>query len=67
MHWTDEGFDLPDWEQREKFWQTVYDKYWTSSQAGFVCDIYNGTEWNTTGSIMRELAVLADKQKEKKE
>jgi len=64
---TDEGFDLPDWEFRRTFWNTVYHKYWTSSQAGFACDIYNGTEWNTTSSIMSELAVLADKQKEKKE
>lgn len=64
---TDDGFDLPDWEFRGNFWNTVYDTCWTPAQAGFACDIYDGTQFATTRSIMSELEVLIEKQEEKKE
>lgn len=64
---TDEGFDLPDWEFRGKFWNAVYDTYWTPSQAGFACDIYDGTQFVTTSNIMSELDALIENQEEKKE
>lgn len=64
---TDEGFDLPDWEFRSKFWNTVYSSYLTPAQAGFACDIYDGTQFAITNSIIRELDVLIENKKEQKE
>lgn len=64
---TDEGFDLPDWEFRSKFWNTVYSNYWNPAQAGFACDIYDGTQFATTSYIIRELNALIETQKEQKE
>lgn len=58
---TDEGFDLPDWEFRSKFWEEVYSKCTSASKAGFSCDIYNG-DFMTTHAIMVELARITEKQ-----
>lgn len=51
---TDEGFDLPDWEEREKFWEAVYEKCGTASELGLSCDIYDGDNFRVSGAIARE-------------
>ena len=60
---TDEGFELPDWELRSKFWDAVYDEYWTPNKAGFVCDIYDGTDFGMSDQMIRNLEELESKQK----
>lgn len=61
---TDDGFDLPDWELRESFWEEVYKEYWSPSRAGLLCDIYDGTDFRTTDSIIMELEKLKPSPKE---
>ena len=51
---TDDGFDLPDYPLREKFWETVYDKCSIPAECGFSCDIYDGTNFRVTDTIARE-------------
>ena len=60
---TDEGFDLPDWDFRRKFWDEVYSDVSSPSQVGFACDIYDGTNFRTTHEIMSELSKLTKPQK----
>ena len=65
---TDEGFDLPDWEEREKFWEAVYEKCRPASEAGLCCDIYDGNNFMVTDTIAREFWRLKEeKSKEKSE
>ena len=65
---TDEGFDLPDWENREKFWEAVYEKCRPASEAGLCCDIYDGNNFMVTDTIAREFWRLKEeKSKEKSE
>ena len=68
---TDEGFDLPDWEEREKFWESVYEKCGTASELGLSCDIYDGNNFRVSGAIAREFWRLKkardEKSKEKSE
>lgn len=64
---TDEGFDLPDWELRTDFWNKVYDEAWSPSQAGFSCDIYDGTDFRTTHKIMAEFSKLTRAKETEKE
>lgn len=61
---TDEGFDLPDWDFRRKFWDEVYNDVSSPSKVGFVCDIYDGTNFRTTHDIISELSKLTKPQKE---
>ena len=51
---TDDGFDLPDYELRWKFWDTVYDKCGIPSECGLNYDIYDGTSFRVTDTIARE-------------
>lgn len=62
---TDEGFDLPDYPLREKFWETVYEKFGTPSELGLNCDIYDGSSFRVTDAIAREFWRLKE-AKEKK-
>ena len=62
---TDEGFDLPDWEEREKFWEAVYDKCWTASEVGLSCDIYDGNNFRVTDTIAMEFWRLKKARDEK--
>lgn len=62
---TDEGFDLPDWEEREKFWEAVYEKFGTASELGLSCDIYNGDNFRVSDAIAREFWRLK-KEKDQK-
>ncbi len=65
---TDEGFDLPDWEDREKFWEAVYEKCRPASEVGLCCDIYDGNNFRVTDTIAREFWRLKEeKSKEKSE
>jgi hypothetical protein len=65
---TDEGFDLPDWEEREKFWEAVYEKCRPASEVGLSCDIYDGNNFMVTDTIAREFWRLKEeKSKEKSE
>ena len=62
---TDEGFDLPDYPLREKFWEMVYDESGIPSECGFNCDIYDGTNFRVTGEIAMEFWKLRKEKKEK--
>lgn len=68
---TDEGFDLPDWEEREKFWEAVYEKCRPASEVGLCCDIYDGSNFRVTDTIAMEFWRLKkardEKSKEKSE
>lgn len=59
---TDDGFDLPDWKFRSEFWNAVYDKYCTPNKAGFVCDIYDGTNFGMSDKMIRNLEKLESKK-----
>jgi hypothetical protein len=62
---TDDGFDLPDYPLREKFWESVYDGCGVPSERGFSCDIYDGTNFRVTGTIATAFCKLRDAKKEK--
>lgn len=62
---TDDGFDLPDYPLREKFWETVYDSYGVPCEVGLNCDIYDGRSFRVTDKIAREFWRLKE-SKEKK-
>lgn len=64
---TDEGFDLPDYELREKFWKAVFDKYWYPSEAGLDFTFYDGTNWSTSHKIIANLEKLEKSRKETKD
>lgn len=68
---TDEGFDLPDWAEREKFWESVYENCRPASELGLVCDIYDGNNFRVTDAIAREFwrqkKARDEKSKEKTE
>ena len=66
---TDEGFDLSDWEEREKFWEAVYEKSGIASELGLVYDIYDGDNFRVSDAIAREfwqLKKARDKKREEK-
>lgn len=63
---TDEGFDLPDYPLREKFWETVYEKFSVPSEAGLNCDIYDGNNFLVTHKIAREFWRLKEAKEKKK-
>lgn len=62
---TDDGFDLPDYPLREKFWETVYDGCGVPRERGFVCDIYDGTSFRVTDTIAREYCQMMRSKEEK--
>ena len=65
---TDEGFDLPDYPLREKFWETVYEVFSVPSEAGLNCNIYDGSSFRATDKIAREFWRLKEaKEKKSKE
>ena len=57
---TDDGFDLPDYPLREKFWWEVYDGCGAPYERGLKCDIYDGTNFRVTSMIAREFCKLRD-------
>lgn len=61
---TDDGFDLPDYPLREKFWQMVYDGCGVPSERGFSCDIYDGTNFGVTCTIASAFCKLRDAKRE---
>lgn len=65
---TDEGFDLPDYPLREKFWETVYEGSGVPCEVGLNCDIYDGSSFRVTDTIAREFWRLKEaKEKKSKE
>jgi hypothetical protein len=62
---TDDGFDLPDYPLREKFWETVYDGCGVPSELGFSFDIYDGTNFRVTETIATAFCKLRDAKREK--
>ena len=62
---TDDGFDLPDYPLREKFWEAVYEGCGVPSERGFNYDIYDGTNFRVTGTIATAFCKLRDAKKEK--
>lgn len=59
----DEDGNIPlDWELRDVFWNAIYDKYWTPNKAGFVCDIYDGTDFGMSDKMIRNLEKLENKK-----
>jgi hypothetical protein len=62
---TDDGFDLPDYPLREKFWKMVYDGCGVPSERGLNCDIYDGTNFRVTDTIAVAFWKLRDAKKEK--
>lgn len=62
---TDDGFDLPDYPLREKFWESVYDKCGIPSECGLNYNIYDGTNFRVTGTIATAFCKLRDSKKEK--
>lgn len=64
---TDDGFDLPDYPLREKFWETVYDKCGIPSECGLNCNIYDGISIRVTDTIAREFWRLKEAREKKSE
>jgi hypothetical protein len=62
---TDDGFDLPDYPLREKFWESVYDGCGVPSELGFSFDIYDGTNFRVTRTIATAFCKLRDAKREK--
>lgn len=62
---TDDGFDLPDYPLREKFWETVYDKCGIPSECGLNYNIYDGTSFRVTDTIAREYCKMLRSKEEK--
>jgi hypothetical protein len=62
---TDDGFDLPDYPLREKFWETVYDGCGAPLERGFNYDIYDGTNFRVTETIATAFCKLREAKKEK--
>lgn len=57
---TDDGFDLPDYPLRGKFWDAVYDSCGVPSERGFTCDVYDGTSFRVTDTIATEFCKMRD-------
>lgn len=64
---TDDGFDLPDYPLREKFWEAVYEKCRAASETGLCCDIYDGNNFRVTDTIAREFWRLKEAREKKSE
>ena len=56
--------DPEDYELRGRFWNEVFDKCWTPCNVGLACDIYDGTQWNTTCEIIQALEKIKPSPKE---
>lgn len=59
----DEDGNIPlDWELRSEFWNSVYEDFYTPNKAGFVCDIYDGTDFGMSDEMIRNLEKLESKK-----
>lgn len=63
----DEQENEPDWEERKRFWDAVFDKNWTAAENGLGYVFYSGREWLITSRISLKFYKLKADRIEKNE